>query len=281
MKVNWDSTAADYASFRVGFPAEFYDRLAGHAIADRAGMPGRALDLGTGTGTLARGLAARGWRVTGLDISDAMISAARPLDAAAGVCVDYRIGRSEATGLPAATFDLICAGTCWHWFDKPAAAREADRLLRPDGRLVVAAMEFQSEPGNVVESTSQLIRQYNPEWWSSDQLGFRFEWADDMSAAGLAIVDRLQFDVAVPYTHEAWRGRIRASAGVSASLGRARRCLRPQARSAAAHAVPAGAAGRASPRPLHRRAQRILVWPRRWRPRRATAKTYDRPETDR
>jgi len=221
MKVNWDSTAADYASFRVGFPAEFYDRLAGHAIADRTGTPGRALDLGTGTGTLARGLAARGWRVTGLDISDAMIGAARSLDVAAGVSGDYGIGRSEATGLPAATFDLICAGTCWHWFDKPAAAREAYRLLKSDGRLVVAAMEFQSEPGNVVESTSELIRRYNPEWWSSDQLGFRFEWADDLSAAGLAILDRFQFDVAVPYTHEAWRGRIRASAGVSASLDRA------------------------------------------------------------
>jgi SAM-dependent methyltransferase len=215
MKVNWDSTAADYASFRAGFPAEFYERLADHA---RAGTPGRALDLGTGTGNLARGLAARGWRVTGLDISNAMIGAARRLDAAAGVSVDYRVGRSEATGLPAASFDLICAGTCWHWFDRPAAAREAHRLLRPDGRLVVAAMEWQSEPGNVVESTCELIRHYNPDWWSSDQLGFRFEWADDLSAAGLVILDRFQFDVAVPYTHEAWRGRIRASAGVSASL---------------------------------------------------------------
>jgi hypothetical protein len=39
MKVNWDSTAADYASFRAGFPAEFYERLADHAPVGTPGAP--------------------------------------------------------------------------------------------------------------------------------------------------------------------------------------------------------------------------------------------------
>jgi SAM-dependent methyltransferase len=220
MKVNWDHTAGDYAAFRAGFPAEFYERLAGYGIASGSGTQKRALDLGTGTGTLARALAVRGWRVTGLDISADMIGAARRLDAAAGVDVDYVVARSEATGLAAAAFDLVSAGTCWHWFDKPAAAREAYRLLASNGRLVVAAMEWQSRPGNVVSATSDLIHKHNPQW-PDDQLGFRFEWAEDLSAAGFTIIDRFVFDVTVPYTHEAWCGRIRASAGVSASLDRA------------------------------------------------------------
>jgi SAM-dependent methyltransferase len=218
MKVNWDSTASDYASFRAGFPDEFYDRLAAYGIASDKSLPKRALDLGTGTGTLARGLARRGWSVTGLDISADMLDAARRLDAAAGFSVRYLRARSEATGLADAAFDLVCAGTCWHWFDKTAAAREAHRLLALGAWLVVAAMDWRSQPGNVVAATSQLIRQHNPDWWSNDQLGFRFEWAEDLSSVGLVIVDRLQFDHSVPYTHEGWRGRIRASAGVSASL---------------------------------------------------------------
>lgn len=218
MRVNWDNTAGDYASFRAGFPDEFYDRLADFGIANGEGASKPALDLGTGTGTLARGLALRGWRVTGLDISTDMLDAARRLDAAAGVSVEYVLARSESSGLADAAFDLVCAGTCWHWFDKPAAAREANRLLRPGGRLVVAAMDWRSQPGNVVAATCQLIRQHNPAWWSDERLGFRFEWAEDLSAAGLAIADWFQFDLSVPYTHEGWRGRIRASAGVSASL---------------------------------------------------------------
>ena len=78
-------------------------------------------------------------------------------------------------------------------------------------------MEWQSASGNVVSATCQVIRQHNPQWTNA-RLGFRFEWAEDLSAFGLAIIDRFQFDFSVPYTHEAWRGRIRASAGVSASL---------------------------------------------------------------
>ncbi len=38
------------------------------------------LDLGTGTGTIARGLAKRGCVVTGLDPSDAMLEQAKALD---------------------------------------------------------------------------------------------------------------------------------------------------------------------------------------------------------
>ncbi len=195
MKITWDRTASDYASFRAGFPDEFYDRLAASGIASGSGAQKCALDLGTGTGTLARGLALRGWRATGLDISADMIGAARRLDATAGVGVDYVVARSEATGLRPAIFDLVSAGTCWHWFDKPAAAREVHRLLKPKGHLVVAAMEWQSRPGNVVAATSALIHRHNPQW-PNDQLGFRFEWAEDLSAVGLAIADRFQFDVA-------------------------------------------------------------------------------------
>ena len=53
----------------------------------RAGM--KALDLGTGTGTVARGLARSGLEVTGLDKSTALMEQAKLLDADAGVAVRY------------------------------------------------------------------------------------------------------------------------------------------------------------------------------------------------
>jgi 2-polyprenyl-3-methyl-5-hydroxy-6-metoxy-1,4-benzoquinol methylase len=66
LRADFGKTAGDYGRHRAGFPDEFFERLQASGII-RAGM--RALDLGTGTGTIARGLALRGCEVTGLDRS--------------------------------------------------------------------------------------------------------------------------------------------------------------------------------------------------------------------
>ena len=58
----------------------------------------RALDLGTGTGTIARGLALRGCDVTGLDRSAPLMEQAAELDRVAGVVVTYVNAPAEETG---------------------------------------------------------------------------------------------------------------------------------------------------------------------------------------
>jgi SAM-dependent methyltransferase len=216
--IDWGRTAADYAAYRAGFPDAFYDRLAGYDIVSPATGPRPALDLGTGTGLLARRLAARGWRVTGLDISADMVAEARRLDAAAGVHVDYIVAPSEATGQADRSFDLVTAGTCWHWFDRPKASREARRVLGDGGWLVICAMDWSTAPGNIVEATTALVERHNPSWRDSGASGLRSAWADELPPAGFGAVERFHFTALIPYSHAAWRGRIRASAGVGASL---------------------------------------------------------------
>ena len=66
---DFGKTAADYARHRAGYPDWLFERLMRRGLV-RPGM--RALDLATGTGYLARGLAQRGLTVTGLDIAPAM-----------------------------------------------------------------------------------------------------------------------------------------------------------------------------------------------------------------
>ena len=218
MTIDWSGTATDYARYRAGFPDEFYERLAGYEFIGRNGESRRCLDLGTGTGALARGFARRGWRVTGIDTSADMMQAARHLDAAAGVEIDYAVANAEATGQPDASFDMVAAATCWHWFDRARAAREARRVLVDRGALVICAMDWSEEPGNIIEATTALIAQHNPAWLSSGGSGLRFAWADELTSAGFMVVDRFRFTAAVPYSHAAWRGRIRASAGVAPSM---------------------------------------------------------------
>jgi hypothetical protein len=69
-----------------------------------------------------------------------------------------------------------------------------------------------------VEATERLIEQHNPAWRFGGGNGFHPESIPHLHAAGFAAFETFSYDVDVPYPHEAWRGRIRASAGVGASL---------------------------------------------------------------
>src|SRR5215470_3815897 len=90
LKIDFGKAASDYAVHRQGFPPLLFDRLATLGV----GLPGQSvLDLGTGTGLLARDFARRGCRVTGLDPSQALLAQARLADQAAAVSVDYVVGR--------------------------------------------------------------------------------------------------------------------------------------------------------------------------------------------
>lgn len=206
-------TAGDYGQFRAGFPVELVDRL----LAMGAARPeDRALDLGTGTGTLARLLAPRVRSVLGTDPAEALLEQARSLGTPDNL--NYETGVAEETGFADETFDLVTAGQCWHWFDADRAAEEIKRILVPGGRLVIAHFDWIPLPGNVVEATESLILEHNPAWKLGGGTGLYPRWLTDVARAGFEGIETFSFDLDVPYSHEGWVGRIRASAGVGASL---------------------------------------------------------------
>src|SRR5688572_28212763 len=215
---DFGKTADDYARHRAGYPDWLFERLMRRGLA-RPGM--RGLDLGTGTGYLARGLAQRGLRVTGIDIAPEMMEAAKALDAAQGLQIDYVVGKAEDTGLPSAQFDLVTAATCWHWFDRKKASAEVLRLLKPGGWLVICSQDWLPLTGNVVACTESIVQRHNPKWpWG----GLKPDHVRDLRAAGFQSIESFSADFDIPYTHEGWRGRMRASAGIAASLPPRPRC---------------------------------------------------------
>jgi SAM-dependent methyltransferase len=219
MKVDFGRTAADYARHRAGFPEQLFARLAALGIG-RAGQ--RVLDLGSGTGSLARGFARRGARVTALDLSVDLLAQARALAADEGVDIETVCAPAEDSGLPDAAFEAVTAGQCWHWFDRPRAAAEARRLLVPGGMLAICHFDWLplpgTVPGTVVAATEALIEAHNPAWTLGGGDGRYPAWAADAADAGFGAIECIDFEISVPYGHEAWRGRIRASAGVGGSL---------------------------------------------------------------
>ena len=154
----------------------------------------------------------------GIDPAEAITREARNLDNAADVCVEYVNSTAECTGLPSRSVDMVIAGQCWWWFEATSAVKEALRLLTPGGHLVIASLDWLPLPGSVPEATEQLIRQANPRWTLYGGTGRHPGWIDEVRQGEFSEVRSFEYDVLIPYTEAAWRGRIRASAGIGASL---------------------------------------------------------------
>ena len=216
MTRNFGAAAQDYARHRAGFPESFFDRLAGFGI----GKPEQlVVDIGTGTGTLARGLALRGCHSIGIDPDDRLLEQARMLDDATGIKIDYRNGVAEQLPLDEGIADVITAGTCWHWFNTDAAMQEIKRIAKQAAYIAVANFSWLPLPGNLVESTERLIEKHNPEWThGGGNGGIDLNIIYDFQRAGIINIESFSYDMDVPYTQDGWLGRIRASAGVGASL---------------------------------------------------------------
>ncbi len=205
--IDYGLAAEDYGAYRQGFPNEFFIRLKALGV----GLPKqRLLDLGTGTGLLARDFARRGCLVTGVDSSPRLLEIAERANAGEVVRPLYLRHRAEATRLPANSFDIVAAGTAWHLFNRIAAAREAKRLLRPGGRLLIAHLDWHPAPGTVGAATLRLLERYGPA--DSEPATFLYpDWTDDLIATGFTGWEVFGFTTALRYTPQAWRGRVRAS----------------------------------------------------------------------
>jgi SAM-dependent methyltransferase len=193
--VDFGRTADDYDRYRTEFPPELFA-----ALADlRVGLPGqRVVDLGTGTGILARGFAAAGCTVTGLDISPELLERARLREP--GAPITYQVAPAEDTGLPGGSWDVVSAAQCWHWFDRPRVAEEVRRLLVPGGALAICYRDYVSVPGNVCAASEELIVAHHPGWPLSGVAWSHPEWVAELGQAGFDDVSMVDFELDVRTT---------------------------------------------------------------------------------
>ena len=126
-KDHFSRLAAQYAEFRPKYPGALFDLLA-RIAPSRV----RAWDCACGSGQATLDLADRFDTVVGTDASAQQVAAAK-----AHPRVTYAVARAEASGLEAASMDVITVAQALHWFDRPAFYEEARRVLKPHGVLAV------------------------------------------------------------------------------------------------------------------------------------------------
>ena len=110
----------------------------------------RILDVATGTGMVAFGLAARGAEVVGLDQSEAMLGAARArLDRTPALAGRMTFIAGEAEALPFADgeFDALSFTYLLRYVDDRAATmRELARVVKPGGRIGMVEFGVPGDP---------------------------------------------------------------------------------------------------------------------------------------
>ncbi|GAA2899687.1 class I SAM-dependent methyltransferase [Streptomyces violaceus] len=136
--VDWDERAASF------------DEEPDHGLRDpgvrrawdgrlRGWLPGRAgdvLDLGCGSGSLSLLASEQGHRVTGVDLSPAMVTLAR--EKLAGRDAVFLVGDAAAPPIGEQRFDAVLVRhVLWALPDPGRALRHWAGLLRPGGRLVL------------------------------------------------------------------------------------------------------------------------------------------------
>ncbi len=115
----------------------------------------RVLDVGCGTGVLARAAAERTDAVTGVDRNDGMLAVAR----ARSTTVDWRRAVAEELPFPDSRFDRVLSQFVLMFVDDATAALgEMARVLRPGGRVAAATWSAIEESPGYADMADLLAR---------------------------------------------------------------------------------------------------------------------------
>ncbi|MFP3943360.1 MAG: class I SAM-dependent methyltransferase [Alphaproteobacteria bacterium] len=157
-------------------------------LAEHLGPPeaGAVIDVGCGTGNYTAALAARGYRITGLDISPHMLGKARAKSP------ETSFVRGSAMCLPfgdGAFPRAMCTLAAHHFPGKTAAFREVRRVLNTGPFVLFTAFAGQME--------RYWLKRYFPQTMARAlrQMGSEAEWRAALAAAGFGEVESFAWEV--------------------------------------------------------------------------------------
>src|SRR5258708_39454399 len=158
------TTVPLYEKLRPPYPAEFFRNVAQRL---HLGKEHALIDLGTGPGLLALGFAPYVGRLVGVDPEPAMLAAARKAAADASKAITLIESRAEALPSDVGQFDVVTIGRALHWMDRDALGPLFERLVAPDGTILVCSSS------SAADGRNPLLGEYNEALrvWFASSLG--------------------------------------------------------------------------------------------------------------
>lgn len=212
---DWSMASHAYAEYRDIYPDVFYDKIHELGIAHK----GRhVLDIGTGTGVLPRNLCKYGASFVGIDIAENQIAEARRMSAPFGDAIKYEVANAEEMNFDAGRFDAVMACQCMQYFDISKLIPKIKLVLKQGGLFGIFFMAWLPSESGIAAQSEKLVRQYSPTWdgygWWRKPAALP-SWAKEY---GFNLSAKCQFDIMLPFTREAWNGRMVACRGIGAKL---------------------------------------------------------------
>jgi ubiquinone/menaquinone biosynthesis C-methylase UbiE len=131
--------------------------------------PGRALDVGCGTGDSSIYLAQHGWRVTGVDFTPKALEKARVKASAANANVNFL--HADVTHLRQAgingPFQVVVDNGCFHGMsdgDRDLYVKEISAAAAPGARLLMIAFKPSGRFGPAGVAQTEIERRFTPAW---------------------------------------------------------------------------------------------------------------------
>jgi SAM-dependent methyltransferase len=152
-------TAWYYARYRPGYPRAVLEHLQRVFGLDGSG---RLLDLGCGTGELARLLHADFEEIVGVDLSPDMLAEAKQQSAAAGITnIHWLCQPAEDISAELGNFRLATLGNAFHWM------RQDEVLEKVYGLLSQGGIAILGHPGGIwagEDAWEQVVREVIVRW---------------------------------------------------------------------------------------------------------------------
>lgn len=115
------------------------------------------------------------------------------------------------------SFDVVTACQCFTYFDHAVLAPKIHDVLREGGRFAVLYMAWLPMEDKIAGESEALVLKYNPSWTGCNEMRHKILLPEVYRAYFETEAEEV-FDLQVPFTREAWNGRMKSCRGIGASL---------------------------------------------------------------